>query len=525
MNAFLASIKEAQRETTPPDHISRVLFDSQKTLCYSLFKVLPKQDEGGMIRQIWSFFLFAASHSSSTVRLAAYQAAGSFLLKLTPFYSRQIRASFSEILTLSIARKSPAMITSIFAFISRNISPPFIESFVTSTPIFDFFIVDDPAFTERLPSIIANIGPVDVNWFRSLLKQLLSSPTEGHNHRSIILSIAALVRHHPMELISEIIAPARSEDPPGYLFSLLAFVLGGNHRLFDLPALDLASFAKKAASLLADPSTNVTDGDSALQFLSVDRPGFTIIISEINDQTLTVSADGSPIAIGIARLNNRPAFFTLPLPLRYLQPDPDRDGPVTIAAKFASLARLAERDPSSAEPALAILAHYAALPYSDVVSAALRRLARFRPSADAVRAAVLRPPEKWFQAVDTLKIIKVTPPGDFERIFGPNGFAKIVEALIGCALIQNDQVLKKSKRLLIQIVNPHNFESATAQILSRIDIFNPRNLVVLLKLARALLTSFPQGGRDHVVSAVCALLELSRIYREDLAVLCAMFRF
>jgi hypothetical protein len=45
---------------------------------------------------------FAAAHPSSNVRLAAYQATGSFLVKFTSYFAVEIRSSFAEESTATI---------------------------------------------------------------------------------------------------------------------------------------------------------------------------------------------------------------------------------------------------------------------------------------------------------------------------------------------------------------------------------------------------------------------------------------
>jgi hypothetical protein len=166
MADLIAAFEAAREPAAEANDILKVLFHTQVIFKESYFAPLPDDDVRILLREIWNFFLFSASHPSSNVRLAAYQATGSFLLKLSPYLGRQIQATFSEVSTMTtIDLKSSAIIASAFAYMSKTVALPRLVHFINSTPVFHHFTVADSLFSEHLASIISNLGLLGIEWF------------------------------------------------------------------------------------------------------------------------------------------------------------------------------------------------------------------------------------------------------------------------------------------------------------------------------------------------------------------------
>jgi hypothetical protein len=263
MDALIHSIHAAQQPSSESNEITRTLFEIESTLNSSTFAGLPPENRTSVLRDFWRFFLFSAAHPSSNVRIAAYQATGSFLLKLTPYFASEIHATFGEQSTeTTIAIQSSAIIASAFAYISKTISLPLLEEFLDSTPVYHHFSLSDTIFSEHLSSIISNLGPLGIEWFSTLLNSLLLTLNESSNH-SMLRAISAIVKHHPAELMTEILDLGKSRGIPGYYLSLVSFILSSQR--FPVAAVNFSAFAQRSLAVLSDPGgASITERDSSL---------------------------------------------------------------------------------------------------------------------------------------------------------------------------------------------------------------------------------------------------------------------
>jgi hypothetical protein len=497
MDGYLSSVHRAQRDATNSSRISLLLTQSQPFLKLSSFKGLSDSDVESSFRAIWKFLLLAAANSSSSIRLSAYQAAGAFLLRLTPHFPALMRKTFSDISDQTICSKSSDVIAAAFAFLSNTVDLSLLGRFLESTPVIPHFPSSDP---EQISSIIGSLGDLGVDWFRDLLRAFL--PAGNH------AAIAAIVRRYPQELIADLLA---EPDLP-----LLSSILSTPH--FPVEDLDLLPIARRAMAVLADPDATPALADVALRLLAVRSASFSFVVEPLSDSAVRLIVSGDSADINIADLNTFPALYLIGLPLRYCLPDFERDEPTLLAAKFAGISLGATPARNSSRQVLDALERGLQSSHAGVVSAALRALARCLPAlssvgngrrlAHLVDGAFSHP----VVSVDVLKVVGAAGP-------------KYFPIALDLCLSDHARVRRRAKKTLLGLVSGHNVDDVAASIARRLDPLDPTAVARLLDVLTSLLVKWPRNGRRVLWGVVGCVLELTKLFKDDLNVLMFCFGF
>ncbi|OHT14401.1 hypothetical protein TRFO_15175 [Tritrichomonas foetus] len=561
MQEFIFAIKSAQNDTTQPNDITKLLFKCQTEINAQLFnKIMPDELEN-CFKEVWRFLLYAASHTSSSVRLSAYRATGAFLLKLTPYYNSIISKTFSDIsMGATIDIKSSAIIASSFAFISSRIALPYLDEFLNSTPVFHHFTISDPIFSEHLSSIISNLGELGNEWFSTLLHSFLSI-YETSTDRYLMKSITSVINHDPQYLMNEYLHYIDEQASHKKHLALVSFIVTSIH--IDTDSFDFFNLAKAAMDILAHfGNYTATDVDSSFQILSIKSPSFYLQVDSAGMESITLTLnkkkpdqsddlidfgfDDSPKTSGnnehmtiILKASNfkRPTIYLLDLPLNFSDPTND-DGALTMAAKFKSLAARIKTFPEKTPIVLNIFLKFYNKVFDSTVSAVLQGIAEcvpvllkfgdFNTIVSLLESAIFTPPVNWFHAADILSIVENLPIDSIEKLFGSNGLNRIVNLLIELSLLQNDQVYNRANKVFRSYLNHSNFNMITSTIASKIDVFDDYNLSHLLPLLTDILgdilKEFPDEKLLHLQYLVFQLIELTN-YSTNLVVLTSLFKF
>ncbi|KAK8842867.1 hypothetical protein M9Y10_025733 [Tritrichomonas musculus] len=556
MQEFINSLKEVQLESASPTDITLTLLRFQTEINALFFHGWKTDNIHEAFQEIWKFFLFAASHSQSGVRLASYRATGAFLLKLSPYYTFVIQNTFSDMsMVATIDVKSSAIIASSFAFISSRISLPYLGKFLDNTPVFHHFTISDPIFSEHLSSIITNLGELGFDWFSTLLHSFLAL-TETSNDRYLMKSITAVISHDPINLMNDFLQYISDQNLYKKHLPLASYIITTGHIYDD--SFDLFNLAKTSISVLNHPEeSNPTMIDSALQILSIKSPSFYLQIDPVGNDTvnLTLSkkkpdqsmdlidfdfTDKSDknehisIVIKVSVFKVRPTIYLLELPVMYSEPQPE-DGALTLAAKFKSLASRINAYPEKTSEVLSTFIKYYNKKYDSNVSAVIQGISEciitlinnsdLTILTPLIESVIFTPCTNWFHSSDVLSVIDNMNHDSFEKLFGRSGLERIVCLLIELSLSANVQVSIKSTKIIRKLVISHTFQKLTTLVASHIDIFDDNNLSHLLPLLTDILRDHPEENYNHLHYLVFQLIELQDFYRTNLPVLTSLLHF
>lgn len=543
MEELLNSLSSAQKESPSPTDVSRYLFKFQNEMNAQYFSKLfynPKDKQitiEAIFTEIWKFLLYAASHPSSTVRLAAYRLTGSFLLKLQPYYTTQIQTTFSSVSTnATIDIKRSAIVASSFAFLSKRISLPYLDEFLDSTPVFHHFTISDKIFSEHLSSIISNLGELGDEWFSTLLNSFLLMIHKS-NDRYLMRSISVIIKRNPVHFFDEVLQYIYSQNNYKEFLPLLPFIISSNEVL-QTENFNLYPIAKTSLEVLEHQETsNSTEIDSAMQILSLKSESFQIEIkSDDSLKLILVAKDKDPIEINldISKLQSRPTFYHFALPMELSTPQ-EGDSLLTIAAKMKSLGKRINTNPEKSQEIWDLFMKYYHDESNENTSSVLQGIAEsmqtliknidHKTLIPFLEKVIFTRSDNWFHSSDQLLLIKSIGSESFNLLFGPNGLMRIVDLLVGLCLLQNEQVSKRSSKALKKLITSRNFKEITLWIANRIDLYDQYSLTHLLPLLTSLVTAMNGDSLSHLHFFVHQILELHDLYVNDLGVLTEIFTF
>ena len=538
MEDLRTSIARAQQGDATASEIQAVLLLVQRELNYACLRTHGVEAVESLLGEIWRFLLFSASHSTSSVRLSSYRATGIFLLKITPYFPRQIQNTFSKVSEGStVDLKSSAVIAASFAFISQTVALPYLEQFLDTTPVYHDFAISDPIFSEHLGAIISHIGNVGLDWFRTLLHSFLALVATSAD-RYLLWSIVAIVKHHPYELVCEILQFVKEQASMRVYLSLVSFVLTSLKRVrFD--DFDLLAIAMESLAVLENASeANLTEIDSAMQILSIQSKSFALTVEEIDNDNVRLVLSGQEtkeITLNITPYRNRTAFFLLGLPLRYTEPDLERDGALTLTAKLCCMAQMVCKYPEMANSLLAVVEANIEKEYCDIVSACIQAVSKCLPVllercergrvVLVLEKVIFAVPANWFHAADILRILDAVSVDQHEALFGSGADLAILDVWIRLSMGQNEVVGKKAGKSLVAAVRDESFEKVTERICERVDAFDRLSVIRLIPLLSLILDKFPHGRKEHMREAMWLGIESCALYQDDIQVLTVVFEF
>jgi hypothetical protein len=536
---LLTLIDGSCRADVPTSELNRLLLQSCTELNFSYFRTFAPDALGAAFKSVWTFFIFAGSQSSSDVRLSSYRAAGSFLLKVGPYFPTEIQQTFSDASMLTtIDLKSSPIIASVFAFISNKIALPFLPTFLDSTPVYHHFANSDSLFSEHLPGIISTLGRLGLAWFETLLHSFLKL-VPASKDQFLVRSIAAIVKHHPIPLMKQILQVVSQSQSIGIYLPLVSFTLSSPD--FPVDGLELFDLARQTLQFLSNPSlTNIAQIDSSFQLLSIKATSFSVSIAPIAPDSIRISlsktgGNSMDAVVDITVARTRTALYQLPLPLDYLCPDFKADSTLVIAAQFGSMAGLALEDAAFAIEVFKILEANYSPKYSDIVSGSIKAIARgfpiFAQQCDRVSVRklvtqiVFSTPASWFHGLDILKLIEAIPRALYTDLFGPNALAKLVDVLVDNCLAANVPLSNAAEKAIREMVDEPHFAEITMMVARRVDFFDAANMRKLLHCLSSILEAWPSLPFVHLQGFVIQAMEAVKLYRDDLSGLMAIFNF
>ena len=541
MNELIREMALIRGKETEPGEITRCLVCLQNELNRH-FMMANRQDLNSFLSSLWAFLLYAGSHSNTSVRLSAYRTTGVFLLRVTPYFPGEVQSTFSDMATASTLSqdiKSSAIIASSFAFVSNFNAFPYLDGFLHKNPVFHHFSIGDAIFSDHLASIIRNLGRLGIEWLTGLLHSFLQK-LEHSSDRYLILAIAAVIKHDPLKLMSELLLFVREQYDVKDHLALISFLLSSIECNFD--SLNLLDIAEASMGVLANfESETVANVDSAFQILGLQSPSFSVVITNANESTLRialVSPQGEEkmeVLLNIEPCISKPSFYLLLLPKELLFPK-ENDGVLQLTAKFKTVSRIVN-NPLTEVPLLhEIVMQFKAFlsrEYSDMTSACMQGFASCLPAIfrryekrqlifHILALCIFVKPKSWYHATDIVRVIKAIP---VEFLKKEVKTAKVLDKLLEFVLSKNEKLQAGAKKCLVRMVINTDFYRYTHQIANMIDYYETHSLIVYLDILTMIISSSKNKSIVHLNHVVLAVLEFMSFCTPDVDLLTVMMRF
>jgi len=152
---------------------------------------------------LWSLLFKIVDNSEATIRINGFNAIGSFIFSLSPFFPTTMRKSFSDaIIHVQISPHTSIAVICSFLYILQIVPPQAFDDFILNTPVLHHFGVDVSQFIQHIPRLVNLMLPLDIEFLQSLLRSLLVSFGRNPNHY-FVESCCKLIFYHPEKLIDD----------------------------------------------------------------------------------------------------------------------------------------------------------------------------------------------------------------------------------------------------------------------------------------------------------------------------------
>jgi hypothetical protein len=525
-DAFLSGLSDVVADLSAMDLIA-YLFRFRSEMFAAQFRKLPDAELKEVLANIWKLILAAVANPSSAIRLSGDRAAAAFLTRLLPYCPAAIHESFQDAaLMTTIEITSSVVMASTFGVVSSYIAKAFLARAFHSLPVFHHFTSSDPSLSETIPIIISKLGHLRRDWLKDLLHFFLHRIGESST-RYMVKSVAAIVDHSPSLFLSEVI-DFIGDNIASYL-GLLAYVICTYQGATD--ELDLSKIAVASVNVIANPTSQPADLDSALQLLSVKSNSFHLEISELPDGMLHFEVSESAAGnLAFSRVSDRPAVYDIPLPYSLLVPGDD-DSSSIIAAKFRTLGANDKFDPVGAFSHFEV---WLRRPYSDVISGVIRAFAlsvnRFLQSVpyeriyELLRATLFTKSRSWCHSDDILKVINEIDVKLLVSVLGEPFLMEVLEIVVMFCYHSNQEVSLNSIRILTKLTTKENCLKVVEILMNKGDLFDDLKLGRLLATFCEIFTKIKQK-LPIIDLFVEQLTEIAWLFMEDLTLVSLIFQF
>ncbi|KAK8893680.1 hypothetical protein M9Y10_022107 [Tritrichomonas musculus] len=161
--------------------ISKIVTTNKSEICQCIARI---------IRTILQFTI----HSDATVRVTAYSTLGAILVTITPFAASLFPKSFKYAIDgVEVTPKLSIAVINMFMYLTRFVSPVFLENFITEVPVSFHFSVDVSEFIQYIPMSIPLMKKIPLELLQNILRSLICSCGRKPN-AAFTSTIASLVR-------------------------------------------------------------------------------------------------------------------------------------------------------------------------------------------------------------------------------------------------------------------------------------------------------------------------------------------
>lgn len=524
MKHLVADLENGTADGLSSSDIMRSLRQFQKSVNPDVCNMIKKANQISFFQRIWIVLFKCAVHESVSVRLASYTATTSFLMKLIPYFSNEIRKSFSYVTTNLIDEtKNSIMLIASFAFISNYLARPFMEEFLIATPIYHHFIVTESISSEHLSNVIKNLGDLPESWLitllASFLKQNASNPC-----RLVMSAIVSVVSKNPKKLLPTVF---KSSQLPLVAYALITLDI-------NLDDFDLYNIAKDALKNLS--TSDVAHALDSFHILSSQSKSFKVDVNVIDDKSLEITLsnaqEAEKLTIEYQQYLEQPSFYLLPLPKSFLLPHKE-DTSAIVSSKFKSFAkRISDSNEIiDIEEDLDLMAQYCKGDYNEVVAACLQCIAKCIDSlimncqthklVRILREILFVKPRSWVHAYEILHVFKVLG-SKLNQFIKQND---IINTMIDFAAHPNGNLASDARNAIIATTTEATFYEVTSLISDKTDFFDLETSHKHISLLASLVRAFPKCSNKHLCSFVDLLIENIPSISYDLTILSSFFDF
>lgn len=309
METIISALKRGIASDKSETEVARALLQFQKEIDPSSCKKMGREEIISYFEEIWNILLQCSNNPATSIRLSTYQAVSAFLIKMTPFYTRQMKISFSSVVSNGpLEPKTSVILSSSFAFLSNFIAGHALQVFLESTPIFHHFIVSESLYSEYLSNAISNLADVGIDWFKNLLSAFLVH-NQSNPSRQVMKAIASIVSRKPKELLKEIINALFSKDWTMNDITLIAFLI--TYVQVSLDQINFFPVAHAAFMVVKEYSSETTTSDitDCFQILSANSDSFKLDIERVSETELSMTLTQIPLDLKV--IIEKPEFDIL----------------------------------------------------------------------------------------------------------------------------------------------------------------------------------------------------------------------
>lgn len=578
MEIIVVHLIEGTTPDKPPNEISTCLSNFRREMNVTqLTDAIQKSKENnkgkhkddsneidGYMRSIWTTLLHCATHSSSSVRVAAYTATWSFLMKTMPTYPKLMRNSFCDIVNhFSGESNGSILLIASFAFISHFISPNKMDDFLDRTPLFHHFVANESICSEHLGNIISNLSPnLSDEWYKNLLLAFIKlwkvTYSQSSPSRHVLKAIGALIKKNQKLLLPEILVTDEKNVFPGQL-SLISYILSSSisslsisesvsnsidENFINLDNLNLKKTAISAFdSLKSKQSRSMTEIDDCLSILSLRSKSFKVTVTLENDDEkeqkflITLEDHGSFIFDDQKSLQ-RPVFYLLPLPKQILLPRLENESPSIIGTKLKTIAMMISDSSiiQDVEEEIEIIDKLCSTDeYNETVSHCLQCLSlcinslilntKSHTLSRLLKKLLFAKTVSWFHAFNILSVIKAIRIDLIPIVLGPSGFREIIKTVVTFSMNMNQDFSRSSFDTIVKLTSDETFYEVTNIVAKDLDFFNSFSLQKHLLILSGLISLHPNQDRSHLQWVFDSVIESIHLHIFDIDASAAIFRF
>ena len=545
MEEIISKLEELSKTNESQDIIAE-LMRFQSIICSKVFENIEHEQRQNQFQRLLAVFLVLANNQNSSVRLTTCSTITTFLMKVNPYYPRNLRKSFTEVTNVfDLDSSSSSIIVAIFAFITNFIAPQYLHDFLDSTPIFHHFFQISALSSERLASIITNITWLGDDWFTTVFAAFIQQALKQCS-RNTLCALLSLFNRSPKTLLRVLLQFGDEGNWQSTYISILAFMISGTAtsiiektiRCFEEKDFEKA---QQGAFLLLQQETSKAIKDDCFIILSKFKKGLSI--TPLDDDIFIFKLNDNEFKFNTKEYQNQdPKFYYLPLPLDMLIPDSEKDYPSVIQAKLETIGSLClectERDDKIFQFVIDILDKESAKnPTNSSLLLSISNCANTILSftdenetkfSDILYRCLFCDDISWFHATEILKTIMSIDRRLYKKAFGYNGESLVRRRILTFAMNSNDNLSNTAINSLVTLSN-YYFNEITSEIWLDTNFFDNRSLFIHLKMMNKVLLNneeMKDKKKDisHLIGFSKSLYELSpKEQFEDLELLSQIF--
>jgi hypothetical protein len=464
----LDSLRRADTESAPS--IAQLLFEWKARFSLKWYRHYYEKPHIPLT-DVWLLLFDFVEFHDTNVNIAAFNCIGAFLISLSPFCTPLLRETFGAVIgQLPVSPNTSIAVISTFIFLSHEIAPHEMASFIDGTPVLHHFGADLRMFIHHVPAMIPRMSELrQLDFHKALLRSLISSFARQPNAH-FVNAVLAMLDRFPTRLLSDLMEFVEANE-------LNATLLACGGRLLKNPELaQLLSHQQKMKlfELAKDHLGESATAGEMEQAVAVMSAFKTASDDDIRDLAVKFAQE---IDFGAIPTHVRRLLTPLVSNFDDLR-SPEDAAAADICVRVAAMGNFSpERDADI----LAICTPY--LSRRDNVFIAVVELFIARPSILRTRPRVMQTiltaqDLSWVHQNAVVTLIGVLDQFEF-RAHIPRYSKMAMNAVLSAALSRQTVLAQTGRTALAAIIGLHNSEALVSRLL-KVDWFDAHTVEAVI---------------------------------------------